>query len=333
MTLGHVPVSIFRLSYETESRDHSSPSGSAWRGAFGHALRKMVCVTKEKLCTGCPVLRSCLYTYIFESPPPENTEKMRLYRTVPHPYALYLPEKRLRGEIVASPFFPGGDKVNQKVAEMTAIDLTLYGHSGEFFPHILHAFSRAAERGLGSQRTPYRLTGAQQFDPKSSSWEEIYVPGKPPRQKTGEPVRIPTMPKKVIIHFLSPLRITVEGDLMTPDRLTFGALFRTLFRRISMIRYFHGDGPIEIDFADLFKRADTVRLTPLSLQWEEGIRYSSRQKTAMNMGGIVGSASLDTTDLAPFWPALWEGQWIQVGKLTTMGLGRYVIEDASTRDP
>jgi len=334
VTVGHIDLSIFRLIFSSEPLETFSPSGSAWRGAFGHELRRMVCVTREKVCTGCPVLSSCLYTYIFESPPPENTEKMRLYRTVPHPYALFLPgSDGSEGQNPSSgeerePL----DHDVERGSLATSLDLTLYGHAGEFFPHLLHAFSRAGERGVGSQRRPYTLTGASQYDLGSESWDRIYTPGRPPRQKAGMPVKIPSMPERVTLRFISPLRISVEKDLVTPDRLTFGVIFRTLLRRISMIRYFHGDSALELDYASLFSKAESVALTPLSLRWEEGIRYSSRQKTAMNMGGIVGNCSLDTTDLAPFWPFLWEGQWMQVGKLTTMGLGRYVINVPKTTD-
>ncbi|MGH8476071.1 MAG: CRISPR system precrRNA processing endoribonuclease RAMP protein Cas6 [Methylococcales bacterium] len=49
----------------------------------------------------------------------------------------------------------------------------------------------------------------------------------------------------------------------------------------------------------------------------------------MQMGGIVGRFQLDETELEPFWPYLWIGQWLHAGKSATMGPGRYAIEAAS----
>jgi hypothetical protein len=34
--------------------------GSAWRGAFGHALKRTVCVMRLRPCAGCPLERSCI---------------------------------------------------------------------------------------------------------------------------------------------------------------------------------------------------------------------------------------------------------------------------------
>jgi CRISPR/Cas system endoribonuclease Cas6 (RAMP superfamily) len=48
----------------------------------------------------------------------------------------------------------------------------------------------------------------------------------------------------------------------------------------------------------------------------------------MVLGGAVGSWTL-AGDLAPFWPLLYLGQWLHVGKSATFGLGRYRLK-AST---
>jgi hypothetical protein len=48
--------------------------GSVWRGAFGHALRNTLCVTRLPTCEHCELKRSCSYAYIFETPPPPNTK-------------------------------------------------------------------------------------------------------------------------------------------------------------------------------------------------------------------------------------------------------------------
>lgn len=59
--------------------------GSTIRGAFGHALKNAVCVTRLERCEPCLLYRTCPYTYIFETPPPPSADKMRLYRAAPPP--------------------------------------------------------------------------------------------------------------------------------------------------------------------------------------------------------------------------------------------------------
>lgn len=45
------------------------------------------------------------------------------------------------------------------------------------------------------------------------------------------------------------------------------------------------------------------------------------------MGGLVGSFTPQASDLGPWWPILWIGQWLHAGKGTSMGLGKYRIEN------
>ena len=52
----------------------------------------------------------------------------------------------------------------------------------------------------------------------------------------------------------------------------------------------------------------------------------TRQKTEMQMGGLLGSFQVDSVQLGELWPYLWLGQWTHAGKAATMGLGRYRIE-------
>jgi hypothetical protein len=96
-----------------------------------------------------------------------------------------------------------------------------------------------------------------------------------------------------------------------------------------MISYFHTDTPLEIDFAALTAKAKTVQLVSQQLLWYDWTRYSSRQQTEMNMGGLTGTVQLDMEGLEAFWPYLWLGQYTHIGKGTSMGLGAYSIKSTS----
>ena len=46
------------------------------------------------------------------------------------------------------------------------------------------------------------------------------------------------------------------------------------------------------------------------------------------MGGVHGVFTISSHQGKQLWPMLWLGQWTHIGKLTTMGLGRYEMEVA-----
>jgi len=75
------------------------------------------------------------------------------------------------------------------------------------------------------------------------------------------------------------------------------ALFSVLMRRISMLQTFHTDQPLQLDFKALSAAAREVEVLNNSLRWQDWSRYSSRQKTPLKMGGLVGEVTLDGASL------------------------------------
>jgi len=66
-------------------------AGSMLRGAFGHALRNIGCITREQDCTTCPLRRDCPYTLLFEPVPPEH-HALQDFSRIPVPYIIEPPE-------------------------------------------------------------------------------------------------------------------------------------------------------------------------------------------------------------------------------------------------
>jgi CRISPR/Cas system endoribonuclease Cas6 (RAMP superfamily) len=64
----------------------------------------------------------------------------------------------------------------------------------------------------------------------------------------------------------------------------------------------------------------------MRLHWHEWTRFSSRQDTRMQMGGLLGDLTLGGPGLPTFWSSLWYGQWVHVGKGTSFGLGAYALD-------
>jgi len=304
-----LPLARYRLTFRAAD-DLRLPAytGSAWRGAFGHALKRLVCATREPTCPPCLLYRSCLYPYVFETPPDPGVGKLTRYTAAPHPYVL-VPDEH--GGAIA------------RGATLT-LDVTLFGHGNRHLPYVIHALSQAGQHGLGRGRGALDLARVAQHD--GADWHPIFAPGEGFSPLPAVAPTPPPLPERFTLRLLAPLRLTHEERLVSQDRFRFHLLFSSLLRRISLLTAFHTDDPLETDFAGLTQAARTVELAGARLRWHDWTRHSSRQDALIQMGGLVGEIELDGAGLEPFWPYLWLGQWTHAGKGAVMGLGRYRID-------
>ena len=281
--------------------------GSAWRGAFGHALKQTVCVTGLPDCGACALLDSCPYPFIFESRTPPDAKKLRRYPHTPNPYVL---EPADRG------YDLDGETVN--------LGLTLFGRANGQIPHLVEALRLAARSGLTAKRVKLELLDFQAESPGlGDDWRAAQDLGDGPGVISSE--QVPPPPASVKIRLISPLRIRRNERFVGPSEFGFRAFAGNLLRRLSLLTYFFGDAPWEADFAGLVRQADDIQIANSNLSWRDWSRHSSRQSAKIPMGGLVGAFDLASSKLTAFWPYLWLGQWTHVGKGCTMGLGRYVL--------
>ncbi len=309
-----LPLASYRLRIRARD-DLLMPeyAGSAWRGVFGHALKASVCVTRQHDCAACALYRSCVYSYIFETPRPETSDRMRLYPYVPHPFVL-------------APAWPGPRTI--AAGDPGRLEFRLFGRAVDHLPYVLHAFVQAGLRGIGQRRGRYDVVDLE-WQPVSESgpWRSVYRDGRLTTTIGADMVAIPPVPDgDLLIRFETPLRLQVDGRPCAPESLRFEHLLRSLMRRVGMLAYFHADDEVVADFRTLAARASEVEWLERRLEWADWRRYSSRQRRSMKLGGLLGECRLDGTGLEPFWPLLWVGQWTHVGKATSMGLGRYRLE-------
>ncbi|MGZ8237419.1 MAG: CRISPR system precrRNA processing endoribonuclease RAMP protein Cas6 [Methylobacter sp.] len=311
LIIPELPFSVFQFNFRVDN-PYKLPSypGSAWRGAFGHALKKTVCIVRNTPCSDCLLKSSCAYSYLFETPPPPNSEKMRKYNAAPHPFVLQIP------------------LANQQKENIYLLQMVIFGHGQRFFPYIVHSLKIAGEDGLGGGRQAFQLESIDQLFPKADP-HRIYLDGKlgvltPPTTSV-----IPEMPARIRISIHTPMRIKQDSKNIRGDHFNFAAFFGSLLRRISMLTYFHTNTPLETEFASLMHKAKTIEFADKKLRWYDWTRYSSRQQTEMQLGGVIGTLELELKGLEAFWPYLWLGQWVHAGKATSMGMGHYSIEMAS----
>ena len=312
--------------------------GSAWRGVFGRALRKTVCVTRLPACDPCALLRSCPYPFLFESRTPPSAEKLTRYPHTPGPYVLE----------PADPRFDTGEE------GMVNLGVTLFGPANDHLPYVVHALDRAGRGGLTARRIRLEMVDVQAESPggaaprhgaaeggaadgdasrtRNGGWSTVFEPGgRLSSVRAGLSALPPSPPPAAVrVRLLTPLRMRRQGRFAGAADFDFRAFASHLLRRISLLTYFFGDTPLETDFAGLLRRAESVPTAERTLHWQDWTRHSSRQQADVPMGGVVGCFRLDRPGLDPFWPMLWIGQWTHVGRGCSMGLGRYALEPAGT---
>ena len=278
---------------------HSYP-GSAVRGAFGHALKKLACVIRNRPCEGCPLEFSCLYTTIFETRYAPDSATRR-YAQPPHPFVLTTGELDHRQ-------FVEGDSFTVKV--------TLIGPAINAAPFILRALEEAAERGFGTGRLPFTLADVRPSG-NSAKWSpgqqfpEVKVRSAPP------PVR-----EECRWRCATPLRISSNGRLLDQRRMRPADLANAIFRRLDVLARFFGEPGGTQETSELRATAERLRFSVNDLSWTELRRRSARQRTTHSISGLTGMIGFDTS-MAPNWrPVLAWASILHVGKGTSMGLGQ-----------
>ena len=295
--------------------------GSTLRGGFGQTLKRVVCVTKNKECKNCLLKEKCVYSYIFETPPPKDTTRLRKYPFAPHPFVIEPPVER---------------KEEYKQEEELSFNLILIGKATDYLPYFVFTFDKLGEVGLGMGKGKYWLKEVRCLKDSSATGPLIYT-GEDKVLKnnytliTGEDILEECKEyydkRKITLNFITPTRLKYQEHFI--KNLEFHILVRNLLRRTSLVSYFHCGKELKVDFKSLIEMAKTVKREDSSLTWYDWERYSTRQNTRMMLGGFIGRVTFSFNGVDPnhFLPFILLGSYIHVGKGTSFGLGKYEIVD------
>ena len=242
-TFGTLEFARYRLLLRAQDEISLPPyKGSAFRGGFGHALKRVACFNRGAECSECSCRHNCVYSRVFESPVPADANLASLNTYAPHPFVIE----------------PGLDpKLNYKPGETLDVHLVLIGTGIEYLPHFLVAFDELGAWGIGRRtegnladmmglsrsrprtgRGRYRLEAAWHVGP----WGErpVYTGAKRMLLDPGESLTWEVLSStvnndatKIELEFLTPVRIKEQGRLVS--QLQFATLFRALFRRLSAL--------------------------------------------------------------------------------------------------
>ncbi len=282
--------------------------GSALRGGFGRAFWRTVCVLRRSTCDDCPLAAQCPYLHVFETPAPDGVKFLAHDARAPHPFVFTPPGP---GDVVA------GD---------IPVRVVLAGQALQYLPHFVWAFRELGKQGIGGARIPFslqRITQKGEGQDRTTLYdgEGSLLASNPHLQRLPDDVGGETA-HAVELHFLTPLRLRHRRRLVAC--LSFELLMTNILRRLTLLDQCHGDASWQIDHRALIERSRKVRVVENHLRWFDWTRYSSRQRTKMQMGGLLGRIRFEG-DLTPFTPLLRAAEVVNVGRNTSFGLGRMVV--------
>lgn len=270
-------------------------SGSTWRGALGQALRRVTCIYRDISCGNCTMQSICWYARLYEPIVTENFTQLHGFYHAPHPL---IPEP-----------WPVGGVLQQK--SIVNLDLILIGSTQEAVPFLVLAVQRMIAYGIGRKRGRLELIHWELDD----ATDDVADPWQPP-----------AFSSQVTMYVNTPLRLQVNKQILDPHTLELRPLLTALLRRISLFVYFQHNKPMDIDVKQLATIAVKANIVTRQLEWFSWNRYSSTQQRYVAMDGVIGTLTLDLSQCQAWWPYLWVGQWLHVGKGASMGMGRYTLQ-------
>ena len=118
----------------------------------------------------------------------------------------------------------------------------------------------------------------------------------------------------VTLTIMTPMRIMGEGK---PIReFSFSAFVRAMFRRLSSLAYYYGGDDAELDYKWLAEQSRLVECVAADFRWVE---WSNKWSGLSGTGTFGG-------DLSEYHPFLLAGECLHVGKGSSFGLGRFLID-------
>ncbi|MEA1866245.1 MAG: hypothetical protein U9N46_13840, partial [Euryarchaeota archaeon] len=217
--------------------------GSTFRGGFGHALRRVMCVNRGETCTNCPLGTTCVYTYIFETTSQQAVNKTSEDAHLPHPFIIEPPidEKR---------HYSRDDTLD--------LHLLLIGQAINYAPYFIFAFEELGRLGIGKDRGKYRIESVVNI---GCGKETLIYDGDSHIRDSQQAIDSTDIQNaasqlnhhQITLRFLTPTRIKYKGKL-TKD-LNFEVVMRNLLRRQSSLAKIHCDEKWDLDYKTLINRA------------------------------------------------------------------------------
>ncbi len=281
--------------------------GTTLRGAFGFALKNIVCHMSHRKCDACLLRMRCAYPVVFEGIPPADRRIMRKYPNVPQPFVLLVDQ--------TPP--PSPDS-----ARTLAFGIRLFGPAVDLYPFIAYAVIRMAQQGLGRDRIPGCVRRIS--DGRGTIYRDGDEGLQPP---AGRVLNIEDRiwpASRIRLSTVTPLRLRVDGHQTA--RPAFADLFRAVLRRVRILNEFYGREPLTAETGPLFDELAASRTVEDAFVPRTIPRFSSRQQARMDIGGLTGYIIVELPE-GHLRNWLEAAEILHIGKAASFGLGRIKCEE------
>ncbi len=288
--------------------------GSTFRGAFGITFRNAVCITKQPVCEGCMLKTNCSYFRVFETEMDLREVKyLTNVQKTPHPF-------------IIDP--PTDYKKDYKAGEILSLNLILFGDFADLLPYFVYTFIRMGQNGITTSRSRYKLLSVYSLDFENEKIKvydherEIVKTGFAPIELSPDFVEPVSNPEAIRLSFITPWRVQNEGNIVhDPAKVNISLLFKSLLIRLTTLGAAFGDKKLK--FREI--NTDEILINENNLKFYELQRYSNRQSRKIYISGFTGSLLL-TGNVSQIYPWLRIGEFVNIGKNTVFGLGKYILE-------
>ncbi len=289
---------------------------SAFRGVFGQELRKLCCVSGLDECSNCRFTLQCAYQQIFEPvmTPDEIEKSSKRFQTKPRPYIIEVKHHR-------DTLYPG---------EEIILRFRFFSNVKPYLPFIISACQKVGQTGIGTDGGKFVISEIWNVNPLVGKAERIYSEYLNVVNNLNECMQFNQIENlvsemasdRIRLKILTPMSLKSNGKYVS--KVKFDLLMKNLFRRLSSLIFFYGEGALDLDFQELLSIASKVELVKDRTHLERWDRYSNRQQQKVKMAGIIGEVEYHG-ELEPFLPYLVLGQYCYIGKNTVFGQGNYKI--------
>ncbi|MDY0365870.1 MAG: CRISPR system precrRNA processing endoribonuclease RAMP protein Cas6 [Arcobacteraceae bacterium] len=251
--------------------------GSALRGAFGYALKKITCINPQYVCDGCFAKESCLYYEFYE-------EKNSFHK--------YRFDFRL-------------------AMEQYEFDYYLFDDATSKLPYIISSFIKMLkDYGLGKDGVKFDDFDIYINDILATNGSEIKLP-----KEYVKVFKIDEIYSDVYLELITPLRIKKENRFLRTDDIELSDIVNSTYQRqMRLLGRGFKKFPYQIK----------GEIVEKNLKYQELTRSSNRQKTLMNLGGIMGNMTIRNLNKESF-EVLKLAELLAVGKQSVFGLGKIKI--------
>jgi hypothetical protein len=282
--------------------------GTILRGAFGLALRRLVCHDTGLACRTCPLESTCPYPFTFEPRPPAGSDRLSSFQDIPRPFVF---------EVPSATDFPAGQPLD--------FGLCAIGRAARQVPYFVSAFRNLSDEGIGPRRARFDLVEVAALDARGQQ-VAIYEQSTPIVRLTAPTLRAADLMKpgdanrtRLTLRFPTPIDLKDQGVPVGIPALA--PIIRRLRDRANALATFFADGPLALDFKGVSAMAEGVKLVRNATKLVAVNRRSSRTGQRHDVGGLVGEAEYEGEAIGKLMPLVRVGEVVHVGKHAAFGNG------------